>query len=95
MTGRKKVLKFFIIIILAIFLLSTGLISVLYLGWSKGTSWTGDVLSWDIVLQTWNTTTWIVDTKPVDTKTVDTWTVTTKIVDVWTVSPLIVGTWTQ
>jgi flagellar basal body-associated protein FliL len=32
MTAKKKLLKIFIIIVLAIFLLSTGLISVLYLG---------------------------------------------------------------
>ena len=45
MTARKKVLKFLIIIILAIFLLSTGLISVLYLGGSKNISGTGDIAS--------------------------------------------------
>ncbi|MCX6824726.1 MAG: hypothetical protein NTY80_00740 [candidate division SR1 bacterium] len=50
MTTQKKLLKVFIIIILAIFLLSTGLISVLYLGGSKNaTPSTGDVVSGDVV----------------------------------------------
>lgn len=49
MSARKSVLKVFIIIILAVFLLSTGLISVLYLGGSSNSNWTGDVLSWDVV----------------------------------------------
>ena len=62
MTTRKKVLKFFIVLILAVFLLSTGLISVLYLGGAKNTSWTWDVLSWDASLQTGIDVTWSVAT---------------------------------
>ncbi|MFA6256362.1 MAG: hypothetical protein WC606_04210 [Candidatus Absconditabacterales bacterium] len=49
MSAQKKLLKFFIIIILAVFLLSTGLISVLYLGGKNTTNGTGDVLSGDII----------------------------------------------
>jgi hypothetical protein len=44
MATRKKVLKVLIIIILAIFLLSTGLISVMYLG-GNTTTGTGDISS--------------------------------------------------
>lgn len=56
MTTQRKVLKFFIIIILAVFLLATGLTSVMYLAGNKNsadtTSW-ADSLSWtDIVVET-------------------------------------------
>ena len=44
MSAKKKALKFLIIIILAIFLLSTGLISVLYLGGKGNSNGTGEVL---------------------------------------------------
>lgn len=90
MTARKKVLKFFIIIILAVFLLSTGLISVLYLGGNTSVSWTWDVLSWDVVAQTWMVATWIIEKKIVDT-----WISEIKTVEIWTVSPIIVSTWTK
>ncbi len=94
MTARKKVLKFLIIVILAIFLLSTGLISVLYLGWTKNTTWTGDVLSWTTL--SWNTSsTWTIDSWVIATKAVDTWISTIKTVNIWTVSPLIATTWTK
>jgi len=70
MSARKSVLKVFIIIILAVFLLSTGLISVLYL-WGKGDStWTGDTLSWDIT--SWTIVdSWISDTTSLDSETLD------------------------
>jgi hypothetical protein len=49
MTAQRKILKFFIIIILAVFLLSTWLVSVMYLAGKGGTtdvtSW-ADALSW-------------------------------------------------
>ena len=38
MTARRKVLKLFIIVILAVFLVSTGLISVMYLGNKKNSA---------------------------------------------------------
>ena len=44
MAAKKKVLKVFIILILAVFLLSTGLVSLLYLG-GKNSAGTGEVLS--------------------------------------------------
>ncbi len=49
MSAKKKALKFLIIIILAIFLLSTGLISVLYLGGKGNSNGTGEVLLWDAI----------------------------------------------
>jgi hypothetical protein len=46
MTTQKKVLKVLIIIILLIFLLSTGLVSVMYLAGGKAaTNGTGDIVS--------------------------------------------------
>lgn len=54
MTSRKKILKVFIIIILAVFLLSTGLMSLLYLGGAatqNSESGTGENLE-----MTWTTT---------------------------------------
>ena len=64
MAAQKKVLKVFIILILAIFLLSTGLISVLYLG-GKGTDGTGEVLSGAVETPV------VTDTTSVDTGTVE------------------------
>lgn len=95
MAAKKKILKLFIIIILAVFLLSTWLISVLYLGGSKNTIGTGDALSWDLLswntdVQSWNIATWTVDTKNIAT-----WASTIKTVEIWTVSPIIAGTWTK
>jgi hypothetical protein len=61
----------------------------LYLGWSS--TWTGDVLSWDIVGETW-----VVDTQIVETWVVETWMLdTAEIVPLWTVAPVIVATWTN
>lgn len=52
MSAKKSVLKVFIIIILGVFLLSTWLISVLYLWGNKNTpTWTWDVISW--VVDSW------------------------------------------
>lgn len=74
MTAKKKVLKFFIVFILAVFLLSTGLISVLYLGGANNTSGTWDVLSWDTTTQTGIEITWTVVDAWVDTWILTTWT---------------------
>lgn len=62
MTTQRKVLKWFIIMILAVFLLSTGLVSVMYLA-NNGT--TTDQLSWADSLP-W-TETPVVETAPVET----------------------------
>ncbi|EKD24833.1 MAG: hypothetical protein ACD_80C00147G0007 [uncultured bacterium (gcode 4)] len=69
MAARKSLLKVFVIIILAVFLLSTGLISVLYLGGATNTPWTGDISSWDAIptVLSWDIRV------PVDT-TIQTWT---------------------
>lgn len=88
MTAKKKLLKIFIIIILAIFLLSTGLISVLYLG--GNTTWTGDILSWDIVVETWT-----LDAEIIETWIEEDWLIDTEIVPLWTVAPIIVTTGTK
>ena len=53
MSSKKTVLKVFIIIILAVFLLSTALVSVMYLSGNKNaTNGTGDVLTGDISIET-------------------------------------------
>ncbi|HMS91324.1 MAG TPA: hypothetical protein PKC87_03835 [Candidatus Absconditabacterales bacterium] len=85
MTAKKKLLKVFIIIILAIFLLSTGLISVLYLG--GNTPGTGDVLSGDIIVETGT-----IDTEIIETGTQEDLSIDTEIVPLGTVAPIIVTT---
>ncbi len=55
MSAKKSVLKIFIIIILAVFLLSTWLISVLYLWGNKNTANQDWSLSWAV------TESWITD----------------------------------
>lgn len=81
MAARKNVLKVFVIIILAVFLLSTGLISVLYLGWNKNAPWTGDIASWDVIptILSWDTRVQVIDTA------IQTWTDLTGIDLSWAI----------
>lgn len=63
MTTQRKVLKLFIIIILAVFLLATGLTSVMYLAGKGGTT---DVATW-ADSTSWTDIPVVVETAAVDT----------------------------
>lgn len=83
MTTKKKLLNALIIFILAVFLLSTALISVLYLGGNN--TWTDENLSWDTTLETWT----------LDTPWVEQWLTEVEIVPIWTDAPIIITTGTK
>ncbi len=51
MASNKKVLKLIIFVVLFIFLLSTGLISVLYLGWNKNVLETEDMITDEMMIE--------------------------------------------
>jgi flagellar basal body-associated protein FliL len=54
MASGKKILKISIIVVLLIFLLSTGLISVLYLGGTKNVAETEEVITDELMIETDN-----------------------------------------